>query len=222
MHNTLKRLLTAAFVLAFMAGTAIAQNNTASINNVSGDDNEALIEQVGQTNNGRIYLEQSDKNDVEIDQDGTNNRAAFEFRGDRNMVEGEQDGTGNQMFVNFRGTGPGPTGAGASRSDFFFKQNGHDNKISGGIIGNRNEGDVRQNGQRNELLGSGGLFSAEGIMIDGNRNYVWVRQNGQDNIGVLNAVGNRNSMKLSQHGQGHDGEILINGSNNDHEITQSN
>jgi hypothetical protein len=222
MNQAVKQLLTFAFALVFLTGAAFAQSNDASINNALGDNNEALIEQAGTMNDGSIYLGQSNRNDVTIDQAGTSNQARFEFRGDRNEVMGVQDGTENQMFVNFRGTGPGPQGAGASRSDFYFEQAGEGNMISGGIVGDQNEGDVRQSGVDNELLGGGGLYSAEGIMIDGDDNYLRVRQLGTANQGLVDVAGNDNQLRLSQDGSGHYGEILINGSGNDHEIIQSN
>jgi len=222
MNQVLKQLSTIAFALVFMTGIAVAQDNTASINNALGDNNTALIEQAGTMNDGSIYLGQSNRNDVEIDQAGTNNGARFEFRGDRNEVTGMQYGTDNRMFVNFRGTGPGPDGDGASRSDFYFEQSGEGNMISGGIIGDRNEGDVRQYGTDNELLGGAGLFDAEGIMIDGDRNDLWVRQHGTANQGVIQVAGNNNEMSLYQDGSGHSGEILINGSGNEHSIHQTN
>lgn len=222
MNQVVKQLLTIAFALVFMTGAALAQDNDASINNASGDNNEAMIEQAGTMNNGSIYLGQSNRNDVGLDQAGTSNQARFEFRGDRNDVTGVQDGTDNKMYVNFRGTGPGPQGAGASRSDFYFEQGGERNMISGGIVGDQNEGDVRQFGSDNELLGGAGLYDAEGLMIDGDDNYLRVRQFGTMNQGVVQVEGSDNQMRLFQDGSGHHGEILINGSGNDHEVIQTN
>jgi len=217
----MKNILALLFTLLLITGTAFAQSNEAKIETLSGDDNEALIQQVGEINNGSIYLGQSSNNDVTIDQHGTDNNARLEFRGDGNEVAAKQDGHDNFMYVNFRGTGPGPSGNGASQSDLYFEQVGEHNKISGGIIGNRNGGVVYQDGTGNLLLGSGGNWDAEGLMIDGNRNHLDVSQAGQDNKGVIDIIGNLNTAELYQHGFGHHGTIVINGSGNTSTIDQS-
>jgi hypothetical protein len=223
MNQITRTLSMLAFALVFMAGAAFAQSNEAKINNPSGDDNEATIEQVGEINKASIYLGQSNKNEVEIDQHGTDNNTRFEFRGDRNEIDGIQNGSGNFMYVNFRGTGPGPGGSsGASRSDFDFEQYGHQNRISGGIVGDRNSGDVLQDGTGNLLVGGGDNWDAAGLMVDGNRNHIDVDQIGDENEGLIEIIGNRNDVTLDQHGFGHYGEITINGSGNTHRVEQSN
>jgi len=228
----MKTLLTFITVLLFTVGSAFAQSNDASIDQV-GDNHDATITQIGAMNSAVINQsadqgrEGSDVATASIEQEGTGNVAGLRQRaffgnaqasivqvGDNNRVEGPNEGS--NFFQNH----------GLNVLD--VSMTGNDNVL----YGLQGEGQKNANsllvsiyGDSNEV-GSFQHYGSANVNIDGDLNEVLLSQRSSlsstEQTANIDLIGSDNFVDVFQTGDSHTATIDVMGSNNSATISQYN
>lgn len=228
----MKTLLTITTALLFTAGSAFAQSNNASIDQV-GDDHEATITQTGAMNTA--FVEQT----ADAGREGIDvGEAAVTQLGDDNFVNLRQRNFFGDSEATITQIGSGNSVQGTSTSSAFLQNHGLN------IIDVMMEGDdntlysLRGEAQKNvntlllDILGDGnsvGLLQEFGygdISIEGSDNMVTLDQMSNSNANAHSAFvdifGSDNMVDINQRGQAQTANVDINGYNNTATITQGN
>ncbi|WP_340104126.1 curlin repeat-containing protein [Rhodohalobacter sp. 8-1] len=229
----MKTLLTLITALLFTAGSAFAQTNDASIDQV-GDDHEATITQAGSMN--MAYVEQTADAGREGDDIGT---ATVAQEGSDNYVNLFQRNFFGDSEATITQLGDGNSVRGSSLGSA-FKQNHGLNVIDVMMEGDDNTlySLVGSAAQKNvntlllDILGSDnsvGLFQHFGygdVDIEGDLNVVTLSQRGGSNANAQSAyvdiLGSDNMVGITQTGDAHTANVDVTGSYNTSTITQSN
>ncbi|WP_158551363.1 hypothetical protein [Rhodohalobacter sp. SW132] len=220
----MNKFTTLSFALLFAAGTALAQSNDASIDQV-GDDHDAMISQTGSLNDAHVLQtadagrEGSDVGTADVTQDGSENSVNLRQRNffGNNVANITQVGSGNSV-------------QGTSAGSAFLQNHGLN------IIDVMMEGDdntlysLRGEAQKNtntlllDILGDGntvGLLQEHGyadISLTGSFNDVVLDQKANNNANrqtaYVDVTGSDNLVDVSQRGQAGTADITQNGDDN--------
>ena len=230
----MKKLIAIFGVIAFTAGMAFAQNNDASIDQ-TGDNHEAVIEQIGLSN--KAYVVQTQNNDnfhaeadimqhgdfnfVNLNQSshwGVNTEANIEQIGNNNRVSGDLDDDSEFLLQNNAG------------GLLDVKMVGNNNSLYS-LVGeaqkNRNEFILTIEGDDN-TVGMHQEFGFAYADIDGSNNDLTIWQSAGANwdeskFNVVNVdiLGDFNTVDISQQNISNNAKVDIDGSFNTATITQS-
>lgn len=231
-YRPMKTLLTLTTALLFTAGSAFAQTNDASIDQV-GDDHEATITQAGSMN--MAYVEQTADAGREGADVGT---ATVSQTGDENYVNLRQRSFFGDSEATITQLGDGNSVQGTSAASAFLQNHGLN------VIDVRMEGDdntlysLRGEAQKNvntlllDILGDGnsvGLLQEFGfgdVDIEGSSNSVVLDQKSSSNATAQSAhvdiMGSDNMVDVYQRGGSHMADVDMTGSFNSASITQGN
>ncbi|MEX0661825.1 MAG: curlin repeat-containing protein [Balneolaceae bacterium] len=222
----MKTLLTFITALLFTVGTAFAQSNDASIDQV-GDDHEATITQVGATNSASVEQtadagrEGDDIGTATVDQDGTGNVVGLRQR----AFYGDAEATITQIGDN-------------NRVDDFYQNHGL-NLLDVSMTGNDNvlygtQGESQKNanslllsviGNSNDM-GTFQHYGSAEVNIDGDYNEVLLSQRSShsstEQTANIDLIGSDNFVDVTQTGESHTANVDVSGSFNSATITQHN
>lgn len=229
----MKTLLTLTTALIFTAGSAFAQTNDASIDQV-GDDHEATISQTGSMNAAYVTQtadagrEGDDLGTATVTQDGSENYVNLRQR----SFYGDSEATITQL-------GDGNSVRGSSLGSEFVQNHGlnvidvmmdGDDNTLYSLVGSAAQKNV--NTLLLDILGdnnSVGLFQHFGfgdVDIDGSSNSVSLSQRSSANATAQTAyvdiMGSDNMVGITQTGESHTATVDVTGSFNSSTITQSN
>ena len=229
----MKTLLTLTTALLFTAGSAFAQTNDASIDQV-GDDHDATITQAGSMN--MAYVEQTIRADRSGDDIG---EATITQTGDENYVNLLQRSFFGDSEATITQLGEGNSVRGSSEGSAFMQNHGlnvidvmmdGDNNTLYSLVGSAAQKNV--NTLELDILGnenSVGLFQHFGfgdVDIDGSSNSVTLSQrsgaNATAQTAYVDILGSDNMVGITQTGDSHTATVDISGSMNTSTITQSN
>lgn len=228
----MKTLLTLTTALLFTAGSAFAQTNDASIDQV-GDDHDATITQAGSMN--MAYVEQTadagregaDVGTADVTQTGSDNYVNLRQR----SFYGDSEATITQL-------GDGNSVQGTSATSQFLQNHGLN------VVDVMMEGDdntlytLASEAQKNvntfllDILGDANMvgmkqhFGYGDIDIEGDANMVTLAQHANSNANAHSALvdifGSENTVDVSQTGHAQTATVDVTGSFNTSAITQSN
>jgi hypothetical protein len=228
----MKTLLTLTTALLFTAGSAFAQSNDASIDQV-GDDHDATISQTGATNTA--YVEQTADAGREGADVGT---ATVTQTGDENYVNLRQRSFYGDSEATITQLGSGNSVRGTSESSEFLQNHGL-NVVDVMMAGDDNTlYSLASEAQKNvntfllDILGNENTvgmkqhFGNGDVDIDGDANTVTLSQHANNNLNAHSAIvdilGSENMIDVSQTGYSQTATVDVTGSFNTSTVTQSN
>ena len=228
----MKTLLTLTTALLFTAGSAFAQTNDASIDQI-GDDHEATITQAGSMN--MAYVEQT----ADAGREGADVGAATVTQtGSENYVNLLQRSFFGDSEATITQIGDGNSVRGTSETSA-FKQNHGLNVIDVTMVGDDNTlyslaGEAQKNANTflldilgdNNMVGMFQHFGYADVDIEGSSNSVVVDQrsgaNATAQTALVDIFGGDNTVGITQTGDSHTATVDVIGSFNTSAITQSN
>lgn len=211
----MKKLSTLTLGLLFAAGSAFAQSNDATVDQI-GNDNDATVEQTNSGNNSATLSQDGDENRADLIQRNYGSAGSAGHEADIS-----QDGDRNEADVLSQG------GVGVNTVD--LEQIGMDNYTQIDQFWGSNDATVSQDGSENEaLISHRGTFNSEATITQaGMDNEAAIRDGGQGtgpNSGTSSSIfqsGNDNYASIDQYGDGNSASSWVAGSDNEVFQTQS-
>ena len=183
--------------------TSGTSGNSARVRMINlSDKNDVDIRQDGDLNVARArFHHDSDQNTLEVDQDGMDNRvdALPNNSSSKNDFQVDQDGSGHRARITMEDSDRNGDGAG-DLGKFSVKQSGSDHTASMYLDGAFMNGfDIDQAGMGHSIDVDGDWTTSDGLIVTGDRNYTRVDQSGVGGHSYTQTIaGDSNTLTVTQ------------------------